>query len=163
VGRVCVCICVCLAYECHIDLTTVLLELLRLDGLGALALLEATHWLTSVRLGLTTTGTARWLAHTADSSGTATHQVSMDSTRDAVLSLDVHLWDDVGLVHGSLLHITLTGRLNHVTHKEAGYSLVLWAATSTVIATDGTDMSAALAVLSIVTALLGHVWMRIRK
>ena len=45
--------------------------------------------------------------------------------RDAVFNLEVQLGDDVDIVDGSVLQVTLGGGLDHVAHHKALHGLVL--------------------------------------
>jgi hypothetical protein len=90
---------------------------------------------------------------------TRANKTSVDSARDAVLSLDVELGEDVsaGGVDGSRSEITLSSSLNHVADEETLDSLILGDATSAVGAADGDNVATALTVLTTITTFLGHL------
>jgi len=82
--------------------------------------------------------------------------MGVDSTSDAVLRLDIQLGDEVIIIHGGLLDISLGGCVHHVLHHESLDSLVLGTGTGTVVAADVRDTTSVLAVLAAITSLLGH-------
>ena len=98
---------------------------LRESGNATGRLLDSTHRLASVRLTLTTTDATRRSTHTTSDDGTTTDGVRVDGTRNTILHLEVKLGNNVHLVDGSLLNISLSSGLDHVTDDETLHSLVL--------------------------------------
>jgi len=88
--------------------------------------------------------------------GTDTDDLAVDSTRDTVLKLEVHLGNCVFGEYGSIRDITNSSRLDHVTDGESLYRLILGCASGAVGTSDRLDMTATLLVTSIGRALLDH-------
>jgi len=89
-------------------------------------------------------------------SGADANDLAVNSTRNAVLQLQVHLGNSVIGENGSVRDITNGSRFNHVADSETLNSLVLRGASRAVGASNGLDMAAALLVASIGRALLHH-------
>jgi hypothetical protein len=98
-----------------------------------------------------------WFSNSSSLGRSDSDNVCVDSTGDAVLHLDVELWDRILFIHGSLLQISLGSSINHVSNCESLDSLVLRAASSTVGASHRVNVSSVLTVLSSVTSLLRHL------
>lgn len=130
----------------------------RVDGLlhAASAALEATHGLADVRLLVTAAETSGRLASAAVDGVTATDDVGVDGARHAVLHLQVKLGDLVNVVDAGLLHVSLSGGLNHVADLETLHSLILGNATGAVGTANRVYVAAALAVLTTITTFFGH-------
>jgi len=80
-----------------------------------------------------------------------TNDLSVDGAGDAVLQLQVHLWDAVFGENGGIGDITDSGRLDHVTDRESLDRLVLWRTSRAVAAPNGLDVSTSGLVTSAVT------------
>ena len=132
------------------------LDFLRLDSVST-SLLHTTRGLTNVGALLTRAKTHGSLTDTTSDTRTRTDVTSVHSAGDAVLGLDVQLGENVTrTVDGSSADITDSSSLNHVADNETLNSLILGDAAATVGAADSADVTTALAVLTTVTALLGH-------
>ena len=107
---------------------------------------------------LTGANTDRGSTDTTVDGRTGANHAGVSSARDAVLSLDVKLGEDIGTggVDGSRSEITLSSSLNHVADKETLDSLILGDATRAVGAADSGDVTTTLTVLTTITTLLGH-------
>jgi hypothetical protein len=81
----------------------------------------------------------------------------VDGAGDAVLHLDVELWDDVGLEGSVLLEVLLGGGVHDVADGKALHGLVLGAEATAVHADDGLDEAAVVLVAAVVSTLDGHV------
>ena len=107
---------------------------------------------------LTGANTDRGSTDTTVDGRTGANHAGVSSARDAVLSLDVKLGEDIGTggVDGSRSEITLSSSLNHVADEETLDSLILGDATRAVGAADSGDVTTTLTILTTITTLLGH-------
>jgi len=85
-----------------------------------------------------------------------TNDLSMNGAGDAVLELQVHLWDAVFGEDGGIRDVTDSGRLDHVTDGESLDGLVFWCASRAIAASDGLDVSPSGLVTSVARSLLNH-------
>lgn len=74
------------------------------------------------------------------------NNLSVDGARNAVLELQVHLWDWVVLEDGGISQVADGGDLNHVADGESLDGLILWCASRAVGAADWLDVSTSLLV-----------------
>jgi len=88
--------------------------------------------------------------------GADTNNLAVNGAGDAVLKLQVHLWNSVLGKHGSVRNVTNGSRFNHVANRESLDGLVFWCATAAVGAANGLYVAAAFLVTSIGRALLDH-------
>jgi len=86
-----------------------------------------------------------------------TNNLSVDGTADAVLKLQVHLWDRIFREDRGIRDITNSGRFNHVADSKSLDCLVLWCATAAVGAANWLYVAAAFLVTSIGRSLLNHI------
>eukprot|EP01085_Mycamoeba_gemmipara_P001415 Mycagemm_TRINITY_DN3308_c0_g1::TRINITY_DN3308_c0_g1_i1::g.1415::m.1415 type:complete len:155 gc:universal TRINITY_DN3308_c0_g1_i1:484-20(-) len=88
------------------------------------------------------------------------HDVAVNSARNAVLHLDVHLGEAVLIIHAgdsaSLEDITERCLLDNVAHHEALDGLILGDAATAVRATNGLGVTATVLGTAIIPSLLGH-------
>jgi len=87
-----------------------------------------------------------WGSDLSSSARSVADVTVMDGSRDAVVLLQVNLWDGVVLVDRSLGKITHGSRVDHVADHVLFDGLVLWDAGGRVLATDEADVSTALLV-----------------
>jgi len=88
--------------------------------------------------------------------GTDTNDLSVDSARNAVLELQVHLWDWVLVEDGGISQITDGSDFDHVADGESLDGLILWCASRAVGAADWLDVTTALLVATVGCSLLDH-------
>jgi hypothetical protein len=106
--------------------------------------------------------------------GCVPNDLSVDGAGDAVLELQVHLWDGVFWVDGGLgditypdvsIHLSLvlqrgkrtdSGRLDHVPYGESLDCLVLWSASRAVGATDRVDVTTTFLVASATAGIISQ-------
>jgi len=107
---------------------------------------------------LTGADTDRGSTDTTVNGRTGANHASVSSARNAVLSLDVELGEDIGTggVDGSRSEITLSSSLDHVADKETLDSLILGDAAGAVGAADSGDVTTTLTILTTITTLLWH-------
>lgn len=87
--------------------------------------LKTTHWLTSIRLAVTSAEAWWWGADATGIARATTDDMGMDGARDAVLHLHVQLRDDINIINRSILQITLGGSLNHIANYNTLNGLIL--------------------------------------
>jgi len=80
----------------------------------------------------------------------------VNSARDAVLKLQVHLWHDILVEDGGIGNITDGSGLNHVADSEPLDGLVLGSASGAVGAADGLDVATSVLVTTVGGSLLYH-------
>lgn len=99
-----------------------------------------------------------WGRSTVAAALTRSHadDLAVNSTRDAVLQLQVHLGYGVLGEDGGIRDITNGSRLDHVADGESLDCLVLGRAARAVAASDGLGVAAALLVATVVLSLLDH-------
>jgi len=89
-------------------------------------------------------------------SGSHSHNLAVDSARDAVLQLQVHLGNCIFLEYRRIGDVTNGGGFHHVTDGESLDGLIFGCASRAVGAADGLDVAAALLVTAVVLSLLNH-------
>jgi len=97
-----------------------------------------------------------WCSVPSSLSRSHTHNLSVNSARNTVLELQVHLGYGVVGEDGCIRDITNGGRFDHVPNGESLDCLVLWCTSRAVGASDGLDVSSTFLVAPVGRSLLDH-------